>query len=155
FPEVWASKAAVARIYEARQQQARAAATDPKAAKMLAELADARRRRAELIFAPAVQDPDTRQKREEDIKELDKKIAELDKAIRPLLPDVERAERLAKAMPTDLQTVLPGDAAVVDFLRYVYFEYDTDKPSKDGEKRTERYLAFVVTREKIAWIDLE
>jgi hypothetical protein len=70
------------------------------------------------------------------------------------LPTIERSERLAKATPADLQEALPADAAVVDFLRYVYFERDQDKPGRGGEKRTPSYLAFVVTREKVAWIDL-
>src|SRR5205823_2970882 len=74
--------------------------------------------------------------------------------VRPRLPTIERAERLAKSISADLQKVLPADAAVVDFLRYVYFESDKDKPGKEGEKQTESYLAFVVTRDRLAWIDL-
>ena len=66
------------------------------------------------------------------------------------MPAIERAERLDKATPADLQRVLPADAAVVDFLRYVYFECDQDKPGKKGEKPTASYLAFVVTRDKVA-----
>ena len=155
YPEVWASKGAVARIYEQRQQAARAAATDPKAAKLFAELSDARRRRAELILAPDVKDPATRKKREDDLKELDKRIVELDSDLRPLLPAVARADKLNDAISTELQKVLPSDAAVVDFVRYTLFEHDKDKPGKAGQKRTERYLAFVVTRDKIAWADLD
>src|SRR5262249_54706850 len=83
-----------------------------------------------------------------------KEIEKLDRDFRPLLPAVERAEKLAKAAPTDLQKVLPPDAAVVDFLRYTLFEQDPKKPGKRGEKRTLRYLAFVVTKDKMAWLDL-
>src|SRR5262249_54317621 len=146
-------KGLITRIFERRQLHARAA-TDSQAAKMLAELADTRRRRSELLLAPAVKDPTTRQKREEDIRDFEKKIAELDQAVRPLLPAVARAEKLALADPAELQKVLPADAAVVDFLRYVFFEQDEKKPGKAGEKHTVRYLAFVVTKEKVAWITL-
>ena len=73
YPEVWADKANVARVYEQRLQAARAA-TDPQAAKILAELAAARRRRADLLLAPAARDPAARKKREDDIQELDGKV---------------------------------------------------------------------------------
>jgi CHAT domain-containing protein len=43
----------------------------------------------------------------------------------------------------------------VDFLRYTRFEYDKKKPVKARAKRTIRYLAFVVTRDRIAWVDLD
>jgi hypothetical protein len=51
YAEVWASKAALTRVYEYRHLAARAVATDPKAATLLTNLADTRRR-AELILAP-------------------------------------------------------------------------------------------------------
>lgn len=153
YPEVWAEKAAVARIYEQRLQAARAA-TDPRAAKLVAELADTRRRRAELILAPQTRDPAIRQKRNDNIKSFDGKIAELDRALRPLLPTIQRAEQLARANPSDLQKALPGDAVVVDFLRYVHFDYQKDKNGTEGLKRSLRYLAFVMTSNKLDWVEL-
>lgn len=154
YPEVWASKASVSRIYEQRQQAARAAATDPKAAKQLAQLAAARRRRADLILAPDPRDPATRTRRQDDIKELDRQIADLDRDLRPLLPAIDRAERLAMTKPAEMQKLLPADAAIVDFLRYVRLDWDKARPGKGGEIHTLSYVAFVVTRDKIAWIDL-
>src|SRR5262249_40328907 len=44
--------------------------------------------------------------------------------------------------------------AVVDFLRYRLYEQDPKKPGQDGSKLTACYLAFVVTRDKVAWLDL-
>lgn len=155
YPEVWWEKGAVARVYEQRQQSARAAASNSKAVDLLAELASARRRRAELIVAPEFKDAPSQRKREADIKDLDETVARLDRTVRPLLPIVERAEKLSKALPSELQNALPADTAVVDFVRYLYFEPSEDGASKTDLIRSERYLAFVVTKSKITWVDLD
>jgi CHAT domain-containing protein len=154
YAEAWSSKAALARVYERRALTARAASASPKAAGLLARLTDVRRRRADLLLAPKPSDPATLRKRDEDLAGYARQIEGIDRDLRPLLPAVDRAEKLAQATPTDLQKALPPDAAVVDFLRYVRFEQDPHKPGKDGEKRTEHYLAFVLTKDKIAWLDL-
>src|SRR5262249_47045987 len=127
----------------------------PKAARLLAALAEARHRRAELLLAPASKDPATRAKRDEDIQSHDDRIDTLTRQLRSLLPALARADRLAEAQPAALQKVLPAAAAVVDFLRFVHYEQDPDAPGQIGEKRTDRYLAFILTKEKIAWVDLD
>ncbi|WP_439628282.1 tetratricopeptide repeat protein [Gemmata sp.] len=155
YPDVWLEKGAIARIFEQRQLRARAAATDPALALQLAELTDARRRRAELLLAPATKDPGTLTKRADDLKVLEAKIRAFDATLSQRLPAAARTEKLNAATVADLQKALPADAAVVDFLRYTFFEYDKDKPGKAGEKRTARYVAFVVTGDTLAWVDLE
>lgn len=70
------------------------------------------------------------------------------------MPASARSDKLDTAWPINLQKALPADAAVVDFLRFVHFGRDKDKPGLDGQIRTQRYLAFVVTQEKVAWVDL-
>jgi len=154
YAEVWASKANLARVYERRALAARAAASDPRAADLLARLTDRRRRRADLLLAPRPADPATLQKRDDDLDGYAREIEALDRAVRPLLPAVARAEKLAKAIPDNLQKALPADTAVVDFLRYTLFEPGPNKPGKAGRKRTESYLAFVLTTDKVAWVDL-
>jgi CHAT domain-containing protein len=154
YPAVWSDKGYLARVYEQRQLRARAA-TDPALVRQLAALADARRRRAELLATPVTRDPATLKKRADDLKALDGTIGELTDTLPKRLPAVARADKLNAATAGDLQKVLPADAAVVDFLRYTLFEYDPEKPGPAGETRTERYLAFVVTRDKIAWADLD
>jgi len=149
YSELWIDKGFISRVYEWRQQQARAAATDPQAAKLLADLISARQRRAELLLAPLTQDPVTLKRREQEIQLYENQIEELTRAIRPLLPTVERAEKLAASQPSDLQKVLPADTVLIDFVRFTHFEY-----GKAGEKRTPRYLAFVVSKEKIGWVIL-
>jgi CHAT domain-containing protein len=155
YAEVWASKAALGRVYEQRALAARAAATDPRAAALLDQLTDCRRRRADLLLAPKPTDPVTLQHRDEDLAGYAKQIEALDRELRPLLPTLERAERLAKALPAALQEVLPVDAALVDFLRWTLVEQDPKVPGKKGEKWAVRYLAFAVTKEQVTWVDLE
>jgi CHAT domain-containing protein/tetratricopeptide (TPR) repeat protein len=153
YPEVWSAKAALGRVVEQRHLAARAA-TDAKAAALLADLAAARRRRADLLFALAPADPASRKKRDDDLKGLTAAIVRLDRDLRPLLPAVDRAEKLAKATPADLQKALPADAAVVDYLRYTHFDHDPKKPGKAGEKQVVSYLAFVITKDALSWVDL-
>ncbi|MBX9625086.1 MAG: CHAT domain-containing protein, partial [Gemmataceae bacterium] len=154
YPEVWADKAQVARAFERRALAARAAATDPEAAGVLAELTDARRRRAELILAPVSKDPATAKLRNEELTGFADTIQDKANALAKLFPPVVRADTLAAAGPTDIQKALPRDAVVIDTLRYTLFEYDPARPGKAGEKRTPSYTAFVITKEKVVWVEL-
>ncbi len=153
YPEVWADKGLVARLSEQRQLQARAA-VDSRAADLLKQLADARQRRAELLLAPATKEPGTLKKRASDLNSLEATITELDERIRPLLPTIARTEQLDAAGPVELQKVLSADAVIVDFVHYTFFEFDKLKPGEAGAKQTGRYLAFVVMKDKVAWVDL-
>jgi CHAT domain-containing protein len=155
YREVWASKAALGRVYEERALAARAAATNPRAAALLDQLADRRRRRADLLLAPTPADLDTAKQRDTALAQYARDIETLDRELRPLLPALDRADQLANARPTDLQKVLSADAAVVDFLRWTLFEQDAQVAGFKGEKQTVRYLAFVVTRDKVVWLDLD
>jgi CHAT domain-containing protein len=154
YAEVWASKAALSRFYEQRALAARAAATDPRVAALLEQLIDRRRRRADLLLAPTPSDEATSKQRDTALAQYARDIGTLDRELRPLLPTLERADQLARATPADLQKVLPADAAVVDFLHRTFCEQDPKVPGREGEKMTVRYLAFVLTREKVAWLDL-
>jgi CHAT domain-containing protein len=155
YAELWESKGFVARVYEQRHYAARAATSDPKTRRFLAQLADARHRYGELLLSPETKDQSTRQKRETELKDLETRIASLNRNIRPLLPPIARADKLNEATPFELQKVLPTDVAVVDFLRYVYLDYDKEEPGMPGKHLTPRYLAFVVTRDKMALVDLD
>jgi tetratricopeptide (TPR) repeat protein len=154
YPEVMDSKGVIARVYEQRAMVARAA-SDPKSAGLLDKVIDRRRRRADLLLVPTPTDPMTRKQRDADLAQYAKEIEGLDRELRSALPAVDRSEKLAKATPPDLQKVLPADAAVVDYLRWTHFEQDPKKPGAEGEKLTVKYLAFVVTKEKVSWIDLK
>jgi CHAT domain-containing protein len=153
YAEVWADKGAVARVYERRHLAARAA-TNPQAAALLAELTDARRKRAELLLTPAPRDAATLRWRNDRLRLLDDTIAGRDAAVRPLLPDVGRAESLAAATPDDLRRVLPVGAVVVDFLWYDRIGHDRRRPGAVGGPRTPSYAAFVVTRHAVRRVEL-
>src|SRR5579883_1764922 len=152
YTELWADKGSIARVYEQRQYAARVA-TDPKLAELLVTLAAERRRRAELLVAPVTQDPATIKERERDLADLDARIASLHRIILEKLPATARTEKLAATTPASLQKILPVEAAVVDFLQYTFFEFDS-QTDRGAWKLTSRYLAFVLTRDKIAWTDL-
>jgi CHAT domain-containing protein/Tfp pilus assembly protein PilF len=154
YHEVWASKAALGRVYEQRTLAARAAATNPRAAALLDRLTECRRRRADLLLAHTPSDSATARQRDTALTQYARDIEALDRDLRPLLPNLQRADRLAQVVPADLQKMLPADAAVVDFLRWTLFEQDPKVPGKKGETKTVRYLAFVLTRDKVAWLDL-
>ena len=152
YAEIWASKAAIGRVFEQRCLAARTT-TEPEAAKSLVALSDARRFRANLLVAPVAPDPATRKKREADLRELDDTIAKLDGRLRARFPVIERTEKLERASPADLRAKLPADTAVVDFLRYKLVSWDPTKRVADGWL-TESYLAFVVTAHEVSWVDL-
>lgn len=153
YAEIWGDKGTVTRVAERRAFAARSAA-DPKAAAILRDLRETRRRRAELILAPDVADPKARTRREELLTAGAKEILRLEKDLRPLLPSVHRLEALRSTTPADLQKELPADAAFVDLLAWRLREYDPKKPGIEGQKWTPRYLAFVVTRDRVEWVDL-
>jgi CHAT domain-containing protein/Tfp pilus assembly protein PilF len=154
YATVWRSKAAITRLYEERHLRARAAATDPNAAGILVELAEIRRQRSDLLLAPASPDTETRQKQATALKALAQRIHELDSKLKSLLPDTERTQKLSNATPTDLRAVLGSGTAFVDLMGSKRFTWDPGKPGRAGEKHTRRFLAFVVTSEKVALVDL-
>jgi CHAT domain-containing protein/tetratricopeptide (TPR) repeat protein len=154
YPQVWATKSALSRIYEQRSFNARAASSDPKVAPLLNNLSDARRRRSELLLTPKPSDPTTRKERDDDLTRYAKTIDDLDMRLHRLLPPVNRADRLNNATSADLQRVLPDDSAVIDFLRYSFTDQDLKQPEAKGRKQTDSYIAFVLTSGKVSWIDL-
>jgi CHAT domain-containing protein/tetratricopeptide (TPR) repeat protein len=154
YPTLWAAKGILAQAYEQRHLRSRAAAADPEAARALAALADARRRRAEVLLARATDDADTRDRRAAAVRELDRTIARQTEAVAGRFPPSTRADKLAAATLDDLRSALPADAAVVDFCYYNAFERGADRPAGGGANPPKRYAAFVATRDAVSWVDL-
>jgi CHAT domain-containing protein len=154
YAAVWPSRATVSRVLERKHIAARAATTAPEVRTLWEELTSLRRQRAGLILAPAPRHPDDRQARDRLLEQWATRIAALDRDLRAQLPDLDRADAGARSAPADLQAALPADTAFIDLLRYTRFTYDPTKPGTPGETRTPSYVAFVVTRQQVARVEL-
>src|SRR5262249_29614519 len=60
----------------------------------------------------------------------------------------------AKHGPEVLRQHMPDDVVLVDFLRYTHLTQDRAKPGRQGERRTVRYVAFVVSRHNVERVEL-
>lgn len=153
YAELLAWKGFVARISERRLELARAASGSPQAARLLTDLADARQQRADILLEPEPKTLDERLRREAALTEIDNAVAKLTAQL-PKLPALAPQGLQAVATPAELRAALPADVAVVDYVRHTNFDYDPARPGIAGEKRTRRYTAFVVTRDKVTWLYL-
>jgi CHAT domain-containing protein len=154
YAAVWPSRATVSRVLERKHLAARAAATAPDVRALWEELTSLRRQRAELILAPTPRHPEERQVRDQQLERWAVRVAALDRDLRAKLPDLDRADAAARSAPADLRAALPPGAAFIDLLRYTRFAFDPAKPGKAGETRTESYVAFVVTKQQVARVEL-
>jgi hypothetical protein len=148
---VWQSKAALSRIYE-RRHLAVLAAGSPQARSLWQSLLSLRRERETLLLAPV--NPDRAPTRDKRLTAIDEDIRAKEGELRPLLPTLKRSEELLRASPVDLQKVLPAGTAFVDLLHYTEFERNPKVRGEKALKRTPRYVAFMVTREGVARIEL-
>jgi CHAT domain-containing protein/tetratricopeptide (TPR) repeat protein len=146
YAAIWSSKAVVARVAERRALATRAA-TDPRAAALLAEMREVRGRRTELLLAPRPAGQKTREAREADLEAYARRMRTLNDALRPLLPIVDRLDELGAATPEALRRRLPADAVFVDLLAYTFAD-------KAGVKTTPSYAAFVITKDAVRWVEL-
>jgi tetratricopeptide (TPR) repeat protein len=151
YEGVWHAKASITRVYQRRHLALIAAATDATVRRDWDRLQSLRRQRQHLLLVPAPLDRATRQKQ---IDRLDQDIGEIQQALQPRLPVLPYCEELAKLGPNALQQRLAADTVLVDLLRYTLFEQDSNHPGEKGEKRTVRYLAFVLSRAAIQRVEL-
>jgi CHAT domain-containing protein/tetratricopeptide (TPR) repeat protein len=151
YEAVWHSKAGITRVYQRRHLALMAAATDASVRGDWDNLQRLRRRREELLMAPA---PRGGPARDGQLRQLHQQIEEEEQKLLSRLPALRHSEDLARLGPDALRQRFANDAALVDFLRYVDFESDPARPGSAGEKRTARYLAFVVTREDVRRVEL-
>jgi CHAT domain-containing protein/Tfp pilus assembly protein PilF len=151
YEAVWHSRAALTRVYQRRHFALIAAATDDSIRKAWDHLQALRRQREEFIMTPAPKDPSNR---EENLRRLNKQIDTVELELQPQLPAVKHYEDLAELGPKALRKLLPADAVLIDFLRYIHFEDDPEKPGKEGKKRSFRYVAFVVSRQDVRRVEL-
>jgi tetratricopeptide (TPR) repeat protein len=152
YQSVWQSKAALSRLYERRHLAVLAAASSREGGSLWNAILVLRRERESLLLAPA--DATRTRARDNRLAEINEEIHQKEEKLLPLLPALKRFDELARATPADLRKVLPEGTALIDLLRYVHFEQDPRTPGKKGEKRTPRYVAFVVTGEAITRVEL-
>jgi CHAT domain-containing protein/Flp pilus assembly protein TadD len=151
YAACWRNKALLTRVYERRHLALLAAAVSPEVNELWRQLLEVRRQRERLLLAPLRANPTARDR---ELTEVDGRIDTLERELLPRLPDLARSERVAASTPAGLQKALPADAALIDLLRYTFFEQDPKIPGKKGERRNNRYLAFIVTRERIERVEL-
>jgi CHAT domain-containing protein/Tfp pilus assembly protein PilF len=153
YETVWYSKASITRVYQRRHLALLAAATDPSIRRDWDRLQQLRRQREQLIMAPAAT-PAQQVARRDKLDRLGEQLDQAERSLRPRLPVLPYYEELAQLGPDALEQRLAADTILVDVLRYIHFEQDPDQPGKKGEKRTVRYLAFLVSRQDIRRVEL-
>jgi CHAT domain-containing protein/Tfp pilus assembly protein PilF len=135
---VWPTRAALARALERRRLALGAASAEARRA--AADLL-ALRRQLEVTLAAPVGDAAAR---DGELRRLMRRKEELERALAAALPGLARLRAQDQLGPGDLAAGLPAHAAFVDLLRYVRLEYDPKEPGRAGERRTPRYVAFVL-----------
>jgi CHAT domain-containing protein/Tfp pilus assembly protein PilF len=153
YEAVWQSRASITRVYQRRHLALTAAATDPAVRRDWEQLQQLRRQRAQLLLTPA--STSTQQTaRKDTLDRLNEDLDQAEKSLLPRLPMLPYYEELAKLGPDILQQRLAADTVLVDVLRYTHFEQDPKQPGQKGERRSVRYLAFVLSRRDIQRVDL-
>jgi CHAT domain-containing protein/tetratricopeptide (TPR) repeat protein len=144
YDVVWKSRAPLMRILQRRHLDMHAS-QDPVAQKLALELQSARQRLAHLLLSPA-----------KDAAEHKKKLDELTDAKENLEKQLARQLGLhqptpaAETSPQQLSKALPQETAFIDLVRYTDFAKDPKVPGKKGERRTPRFMAFVLLSGKPA-----
>src|SRR5262249_51390759 len=138
------SRAAIARLAEARHDALATAELTGPARQQMEILLGTRRQLARLLLQPLPIEPKARADRDRRVRELTEERERLERELARQVPaQAERQER-DRIGPRDLERARPPSAAYVDLLWYVHFGFDPKKPGKAGETRTPHYVAFVV-----------
>jgi CHAT domain-containing protein len=151
YAAVWSSRSVVSRVLERRHLQLLAASSSAEVKGLHARLLALRQQRSRLLLAPLPRDTTAR---DEHLDKLAADIEQVEKKLLPLLPALKQSQQLAHSTPMHLQKALPARTAFVDLLRYVHFDRDPKVKGTKGERRSPRYVAFVLTRERQVRVDL-
>jgi hypothetical protein len=122
------------------------ASRDPDSATLADQLRLTRLSLARLLLHPGRDADSNRQK----VEQLTEAREDFEKRIASKLHLATLRLATTTTTPIQLRTALPADAAFVDLYRYTYFEQDPMVKGKKGEKRTDRYVAFIVRKDKPA-----
>ncbi len=135
---VWQSRSVGTRIVERRHLDL-LASSDPAGRQLFLELHATRQRLARLLLGPLRKDQEQAklvQKLSDEKEELEKRL------VRQLR--LAQAAKPENTAPAQLSQALPEGTAFIDFIRYIDLSQDPKVPGVKGEKRTPRYVAFIV-----------
>ena len=136
YQQMWQRKALLSRVLERRHLDL-LTSKDPKAHQLARELTVVRQRLARLLLTP-VKDARAHAR-------LLDQFTEAKESLEQRLAQLLRVKRApATEPPQALAEALPRDAVFLDLIRYTDFDHDSTRPGKKGERRTPRYVAFVV-----------
>ena len=137
-------------FFDAASAARQAGLKDPESSERFAQFAKANERLTFLINKRMTTEAQARAGLDEEIKGLQTRVSELDTA----LANVSAAYRINRdALRADEKAVrasLPAGTALVDYFRYRRF----DPKNEDNKWQEYRYAAFVVTKEKVQYVDL-
>jgi CHAT domain-containing protein len=141
YAHLWRSKAVLARLLQTRQRELRLLArADPETQAHVGDYLATRQQLARLLLAPAGSLPDLAER----VQTLTELKERQERALARQLPAFAALLQRDRRPHTDLLEKLPTHTAFIDFLRYIRFDQDPEKPGKTGEKWTPCYMAFVL-----------
>jgi tetratricopeptide (TPR) repeat protein len=151
YAAVWPTRSAVARVYERRHLSLLAENASPQVRQLYSRLLELRQQRTRLLLAPLPRDT---RARDHKLEQLVQDIEKTEEQLLPLLPAEERSQRLARSTPVQLQKALPAKTAFVDILHYLQMDQDPLVRGRKGARFTTCYVAFVLSGERLARVDL-
>ena len=146
YEHVWENKGVILRAFENRLRLARVE-LPPEFDAIKTSLNKMRQRRADLILSS---NATASTEHQHEILRITEEIEALNKR---LTHDLSRTKRTTEN-PSDLQNALATDSLLIDFVRVDLFEQDAKIPGHKGESYSLNYVAFVITKEKLDWVDL-
>jgi CHAT domain-containing protein/Tfp pilus assembly protein PilF len=146
---VWRTKAAILHALQSRHQtlsqaaQAPRGKPDPKQAKIRLLWQELRTKRAELSRLLLRPEKDAKAHRQR-LQKISTSKEDLERQLAKLVPPFARAQALQRLDFNNLIKELPRQTVLIDYLRYVRFDQDRKVAGKKGERRSVRYVAFVL-----------
>jgi CHAT domain-containing protein len=153
YGAVWPTRSAVTRVTEQRHL-AMLASASPDLQSRYDKLRRKHAERSGLLLMPVGVPEKEREARARQLETLAGEIEKAEADLCSLLPPLAHSEKLARSTPKDLQKSLPLRTAFIDLLRYYHLEQDRQVKGAKGQKLTPRYVAFVLTPDRLARIDL-
>jgi CHAT domain-containing protein/Tfp pilus assembly protein PilF len=152
YGSIWRSKGAITRILERRQQAVMHAlfaekTTRPErqeVTKVWQQLQAKRRALARLLLAPS-RDAQAHQVA---LQKLAQEKVDLERDLAKLFPNFARQQELERKGYDVLVKKLPAGTVFIDLLHYVRMDQNPKRPGREGYRRTECYVAFILAKDQ-------